>query len=379
MSFIVGAIAGVLGVTSGAVVLGGAIVGGAAIGAKGQKKAAATAAAGSERELEFARESRDLARADVAPYQEAGVEALGALMSLTGLGGSQAAAAPGRARLDGPWRGAGRGGARGRGGTRDREGFISSRSAYQNIPRADDSTRFTMARAGGGHIYSRANGGPMYNVNEMGPENRYVGGAIRRSREPATIDGETGYVQPNAPSIMDGGKPIIPGQTGYTSPPMGDRPPKQLPAPSITDVGPGGFPRENPGGVEGGYQFQTDPGYQFRFSEGVRALDRSAAARGGLLSGGYGRALTRYGQGFASEEFGNVYNRISNIAGLGQVAAGQSGAYAMEGGAAMGRAAGEGAYATAYGQAGAANTWAGAAGQIAQLPWDKLFNRSGNP
>lgn len=32
------------------------------------------------------------------------------------------------------------------------------------------------------------------------------------------------------------------------------------------------------------------------------------------------RALTRYGQGVASDEFGNYYNRLSNIAGLGQTA-----------------------------------------------------------
>jgi len=32
-------------------------------------------------------------------------------------------------------------------------------------------------------------------------------------------------------------------------------------------------------------QFQADPGYSFRMSEGMKALERSAAARGGLLSG----------------------------------------------------------------------------------------------
>jgi len=54
---------------------------------------------------------------------------------------------------------------------------------------------------------------------------------------------------------------------------------------------------------------QTDPGYGFRLSEGLKALERSAAARGGLLSGGTGKALTRFGQDFASQEYQNAYNR----------------------------------------------------------------------
>lgn len=67
--------------------------------------------------------------------------------------------------------------------------------------------------------------------------------------------------------------------------------------------------------------FQTDPGYQFRLSEGVKALDQSATARGGLYSGAAMKALNRYGQGVASEEYGNYFNRLSDLAGKGQNAA----------------------------------------------------------
>jgi hypothetical protein len=56
-------------------------------------------------------------------------------------------------------------------------------------------------------------------------------------------------------------------------------------------------------------KFQADPGYGFRLKEGLRALENSAAARGGLLSGNTMRGITRYGQGLASEEFGNAFNR----------------------------------------------------------------------
>ena len=43
-------------------------------------------------------------------------------------------------------------------------------------------------------------------------------------------------------------------------------------------------------------QFQADPGYAFRLSEGMKALEASRAAKGGLLGGATGKALTRYGQ-----------------------------------------------------------------------------------
>lgn len=77
--------------------------------------------------------------------------------------------------------------------------------------------------------------------------------------------------------------------------------------------------------------FVADPGYQFRVDEGKKALENSAAARGGLLSGNTLRAITQYGQDMGSQEFGNAYNRwnndmtqrfnrLSSLAGTGQTA-----------------------------------------------------------
>ncbi len=178
----------------GSVIIGaGASIIGGAISASGQKSAAKTAAAGSDRELEFARESRDLARADQAPYREAGTEALSALMSLTGLGGSQVG---GRSLAPRGPQGAiqGEGRAIRSIGQASNRAFRERGSAYR-----------IRAKAYGGNTYSRAEGGPMYNVNEIGPENRYVGGGIRRGRGPSTINGETGYVEPNEPPILRGG------------------------------------------------------------------------------------------------------------------------------------------------------------------------------
>lgn len=77
--------------------------------------------------------------------------------------------------------------------------------------------------------------------------------------------------------------------------------------------------------------FNKDPGYQFRMDEGQRGIEAGAAARGGVLNGGTLKALTRYGQDFASGEYNNVYNRFNNdqttrfnrlssLAGTGQTA-----------------------------------------------------------
>jgi hypothetical protein len=59
----------------------------------------------------------------------------------------------------------------------------------------------------------------------------------------------------------------------------------------------------------GAADFETDPGYAFRLSEGMKALDRTAAARGGLLSGATLKGAQRFNQGLASEEYEKAYNR----------------------------------------------------------------------
>jgi hypothetical protein len=69
----------------------------------------------------------------------------------------------------------------------------------------------------------------------------------------------------------------------------------------------------------------SDPGYQFRMSQGVNALDRSAAARGMINSGAQQKALTGYGQGLASSELNNAFQRIGAVQGNAQQAAGALG------------------------------------------------------
>src|SRR6185312_3248120 len=57
---------------------------------------------------------------------------------------------------------------------------------------------------------------------------------------------------------------------------------------------------------------QNDPGYLARLKLGTDAIQRSAAARGGVVTGGTAKALGQFGQDFASNEYGNVYNRALN-------------------------------------------------------------------
>lgn len=79
--------------------------------------------------------------------------------------------------------------------------------------------------------------------------------------------------------------------------------------------------------------FQTDPGYQFRLSEGEKGINRSLAARGGLLSGAAIKEASRFNQDTASGEFDRAYgrfnndqtnqfNRLAGVAGIGQQAQG---------------------------------------------------------
>jgi hypothetical protein len=121
-------------------------------------------------------------------------------------------------------------------------------------------------------------------------------------------------------------------------------------------------------------QFQQDPGYGFRLSEGQKALDRSAAARGGLISGGALKAAQRYGQEMGSQEYTNAFNRyqternarlnpLQSLAGVGQTATNQLGQAGQNYATNAGQALGAAGQAQASGYIGMANAAAGGLGQ----------------
>lgn len=148
-------------------------------------------------------------------------------------------------------------------------------------------------------------------------------------------------------------------------------------------------------------QFQEDPGYQFRLSEGMKALDRQAAARGGLISGSALRGAQRFGQDLASQEYGAAFNRyqternallnpLQSLAGVGQTAtnqlsgaAGQTGANLANiigaGGTAQANAIGAAGQARASGYMGQANALNATLGNITNIAGQYMASRSASP
>jgi hypothetical protein len=140
------------------------------------------------------------------------------------------------------------------------------------------------------------------------------------------------------------------------------------------------------------FEQYLDPSMAFRQKIGEQSTARMANVGGGALSGNTLRALTDYGQGLASTEYGsafnrfqdertNIYNTLANIAGMGQGAVntgvnrGQSFAGQM-----TGLTTGQGA-AMAGGQIGAANAYGGAAQNVGNMAYlNSLMQRpAANP
>ena len=127
----------------------------------------------------------------------------------------------------------------------------------------------------------------------------------------------------------------------------------------------------------GQQDFQQDPGYAFRQAEGMRALERSAAARGGLLSGATMKGIQRFGQDLASQEYQNAFNRfqieraarlnpLQSLMGSGQSAANVMTGAAGQAGQNIGQMQLGAGQARASGYIGSANALAGALQGVGQ-------------
>lgn len=127
-----------------------------------------------------------------------------------------------------------------------------------------------------------------------------------------------------------------------------------------------------------GQDIYSDPSYQFRLQQGQDAIQSSAAAQGGLLSGATLKALQNYGQDSASQEYGNAYNRfnadqtnrynrLSNLVGIGQNAAAQVGNAGAQTAQAVANNTMSGANSIAAGQVASANNWANTANNLGSM------------
>jgi len=288
MAFIAAAAIGAGAALIGGIATSSAAGSAASAQANAANQAAALQAASADKSLAFQREMYGQQRADIAPYRQAGLAAQNQLLTYLGLNPSTAGMAPvtsfdeagyNRA-MDAYYAGGGGGGGVPAGGTFT-PGYMQLASTEGGGDVWVDPV-FTPAPAGAGGAG---------NVNALTMPTR------EQFTTATPVDQVS--VDPNSP---DFGK--------YTK-----------------DFGMS--------------DFQADPGYAFRMAEGLKALDRQAAARGGLISGSALKASQRYGQDMASQEYGNAFNRyqvnrsnqlnpLMEISGYGQQATNQLGQYGSQ-------------------------------------------------
>ena len=79
-----------------------------------------------------------------------------------------------------------------------------------------------------------------------------------------------------------------------------------------------GQPNTGNGAATAFANFTNTPAYQFPLQQGELAANRSLAAQGLTGSGAAGKALTQYGQGYASQGFNGYISQLASLAGLGQ-------------------------------------------------------------
>lgn len=105
----------------------------------------------------------------------------------------------------------------------------------------------------------------------------------------------------------------------------------------------------------------SSPDYQFRFSQGMQALERSAAARGMLNSGNALIDLVGYGQGLAAESYNAEINRIMTMSGATSGSPGTAGQIISSGSSAAAATQAQGQNTMmgqiGYGLANAYNAW----------------------
>jgi hypothetical protein len=274
----------------GATLLTGAMASSAAGSASSAQANAANQAAALQKQsaddsLAFQREMYGQQRADIAPYRQAGLTAQNKLLTYLGLDPSTSGMAPVT--------------------TFDEAGYNRAMDAYYGggggggVPAGGTFTPGYMQLA------TTEGGGDTYVDSKFTPAPAGAGGNVNALTMPTREQFTTATpvdqvsVDPNSP---DYGK--------YTK-----------------DFGMS--------------DFEADPGYAFRMAEGLKALDRQAAARGGLISGSALKASQRYGQDMASQEYGNAFNRyqvnrsnqlnpLMAISGYGQQATNQLGQYGSQ-------------------------------------------------
>lgn len=124
--------------------------------------------------------------------------------------------------------------------------------------------------------------------------------------------------------------------------------------------------------LQPGYDYTASPGYQFRFGEGQRAVESGAAARGTLMSGGTLKDLVRFGDGVASQDFNQQFNRVASVASGGQQANQAIGALGANAANNIGNAQMQAGNARASGYAANSAAWGGALNNLASIAYPAI-------
>jgi hypothetical protein len=105
--------------------------------------------------------------------------------------------------------------------------------------------------------------------------------------------------------------------------------------------------------------YTQSPGYQFRLSEGNKAIQNAAAVRGNALNPATVKALGDYAQNYATNDYQNFLDRYyreltpyQSLAGVGQTAATQTAAQGTQVGANIGNTLLQGGLVSGQAQAG---------------------------
>jgi len=297
------------------------------MGADAAKDAARTQRAGADAASQVQREMFNITRAQQQPYMQSGYAANDVLSRLMGLAPTAGRSLPSNMAA----------------------GATGWQSSWdQNNGRLVGDTYLppdvTLKDVGGGWSEVWREGeGRVGSLRPGGPNGRFVN--------------DTGWQMPQPGATQSGesltGAPIDP-ETGYAQDNTG------LPTGFLTQL----FTPE-------AFKAGMDPGYGWRLQQGAQGVMNTAAAGSGSLSGPALKALMEYNQGAASQEYGNAFNRfqtqqgnifqrLTSMAGLGQNAAAGVGNNAMQAGGQIGANIVGSANAGAAGQIGAANAWGGA-------------------
>lgn len=125
--------------------------------------------------------------------------------------------------------------------------------------------------------------------------------------------------------------------------------------------------------------FENSPDYIFARDQGIQGLDRSAAARGSLYSGGQSADLAKFASGLATQNLNNYYNRLTGLASLGQGSATSLGSIGTGNAAQQGNFNLAGAGAVGQGLYDSGNANSNLVGSLAGVAGQYLGSRGSNP